>query len=68
MPKKKSVDDVDQDLKSLEKKVQILEKFINEEKKQKDIRVEKLEKTSEQLDNTTKSLKINIQSISKTVE
>ena len=61
MPKKKSTEEVYQDLKNLEKKVTTLEKFLNDEKKQKDSRLEKL-------DGGMKSLKIEVQSIDKNYE
>jgi len=63
MVKKKSNEELTQDLKNLEAKIRSLEKFINEEKKQKDLRVEKLETTSKEFDNLIKSTNLEVKAL-----
>ncbi len=63
MAKKKSNEELTADLKNLESKIRTLEKFINDEKKQKDMRVDQLEKSSKEFDNLVKSTKLEVQSI-----
>ena len=57
MVKKKSNEELTTDLKNIESKIKTLEKFMNDEKKQKDMRVEKLETTSKEFDNLIKLMK-----------
>ncbi|MCE7739766.1 MAG: hypothetical protein KAU62_16975 [Candidatus Heimdallarchaeota archaeon] len=62
MAKKKSNEELTEDIKNLETKIRTLEKFINEDKKQKDISLGKLEKTSRDIDNGLKSVQIELRS------
>jgi len=62
MPKKKSNEELTEDIKSIEIKIRTLEKFLNDEKKQKDTKFEKLEKSSKDVDNGLKSVQIELKS------
>ncbi|MCE7748466.1 MAG: hypothetical protein GPJ51_08705 [Candidatus Heimdallarchaeota archaeon] len=62
MAKKKSNEELTVDIKNLETKIRTLEKFINEDKKQKDVSLEKLEKSSRDVDNGLKSVQIELKS------
>ena len=62
MAKKKSNEELTEDIKNLETKIRTLEKFINEDKKQKDVSLEKLEKSSRDIDNGLKSVQIELKS------
>lgn len=62
MAKKKSNEELTEDVKNLETKIRTLEKFINEDKKQKDVSLEKLEKSSRDIDNGLKSVQIELKS------
>ncbi|MBY9000821.1 MAG: hypothetical protein KGD64_07915 [Candidatus Heimdallarchaeota archaeon] len=63
MTKKKSNEELDINIKNLEKKISIIEKFINEVKNKQDTRVEKLEKSSESINNSLKALRIEVQAL-----
>jgi len=60
MAKKKSNEELTEDIKNLETKIRTLEKFINEDKKQRDASLEKLEKSSRDIDNGLKSVQIEL--------
>ncbi|MCG3259183.1 MAG: hypothetical protein H7644_05520 [Candidatus Heimdallarchaeota archaeon] len=62
MAKKKSNEELTEDIKNLETKIRTLEKFINEDQKQKDVSLEKLEKSSRDIDNGLKSVQIELKS------
>ena len=64
MVKKKSNEELTVDLKNLETKIKTLEKFINDEKKQKDMRVEKLESSAKEFDNIIKSTNLEVKGLS----
>lgn len=64
MVKKKSNEELTEDLKNLESKIRTLEKFLNDEKKQSDIRFEQIEKSSKEFDNLIKSTKLDVKSLS----
>jgi len=66
--KKKSNEQLDRDIQNLVKKISVIEKFINEEKNQQDTRVEKLEKSSESLENYLKALRIEVQALNRNFE
>ncbi|MCG3226398.1 MAG: hypothetical protein H7645_05710 [Candidatus Heimdallarchaeota archaeon] len=63
MAKKKSIEELVADIKNINKKIQTLEKFINDEKKQKETKFGKIDKSSENLDNAIRSLKIEVQAL-----
>jgi len=62
MAKKKSNEELTEDIKNLETKIRTLEKFINEDKKRRDASLEKLEKSSRDIDNGLKSVQIELKS------
>ncbi len=64
MAKKKSNEELTAEVVRLEKKIQTLEKFMNDEKKQKDLRIDRLGKKTETVDNSLKTLKLEVKSIS----
>jgi len=68
MVKKKSNEELTVDLKNLESKIRTLEKFMNDEKKQKDTRVEKLETSSKEFDNLIKSTNLEVKGLKKDFE
>ncbi|MCE7742835.1 MAG: hypothetical protein GOP50_10310 [Candidatus Heimdallarchaeota archaeon] len=68
MVKKKSNEELTLDLKNLESKIRTLEKFMNDEKKQKDMRVEKLETTSKDFDNLVKSTNLEVKGLKTSFE
>jgi chromosome segregation ATPase len=68
MVKKNSNEELTTDLKNLESKIKTLEKFMNDEKKQKDMRVEKLETTSKEFDNLIKSTNLEVKGLSTVFE
>lgn len=68
MVKKKSNEELTQDIKNIESKINTLEKFMNDEKKQKDMRVEKLENTSKDFDNLVKSTNLEVKSLKSSFE
>ncbi len=68
MVKKKSNEELTEDLKNLESKIRTLEKFLNDEKKQKDLRVEKLETTSKEFDNLIKSTNLEVKGLKTSFE
>ncbi|NPD89552.1 MAG: hypothetical protein HGN29_12605 [Asgard group archaeon] len=68
MAKKKSIEELVLDIKNINKKIQTIEKFMNDEKKHKDTKLDKIDKTSVDLDNAIKSLKIEVQAIGQRFE
>jgi len=66
--KKKSNEQLDRDIQNLVKKISVIEKFVNIEKNQQDTRVNKLEKSSESIDNSLKALRIEVQALNQNFE
>jgi chromosome segregation ATPase len=68
MAKKKSIEELVADMKNINKKIQTLEKFMNDEKKQKETKFGKIDKSTENLDNAIRSLKIEVQAMGQRFE
>jgi len=68
MAKKKSIEELVADIKNINKKIQTLEKFINDEKKQNESKFTKVDKFTENLDNAIRSLKIEVQAMGQRFE
>ena len=67
MPKKKSNEELTLDIKNLDSKIKTLEKYMNDERKQKETWLNKLEKSFNANDSLIKSIQIELKSTNTTV-